>query len=121
MITNFTFDDREHNLQTAFTKRIQGRTDLHMECKRLNMGDVIIEKEGGPLIIIERKQVNDLMCSLFDGRLAEQCSRMRQWQAEQASGDIWVVVIVEGIANVDQFRNAADPDSKFRHTQNDTH
>ena len=111
--TVVTFDDREHAVRAAFAGRIQGREDVVVECRRLEMGDVHIQC-GSPLIVVERKQVSDLMSSLFDGRLAEQCSRMRQWQSEQATGEVWTVVIVEGCAGPETFR-AKDPDAKFRH------
>lgn len=121
-----TFDDREHSVRSAFAKRIEGRTDVQMECRRLEMGDVLIQNiipdgttRQGPMIVVERKQVNDLMSSLFDGRLAEQCSRMRQYQIEQTTGDVWIVVVVEGLANADLFR-AQNPDAKFRHSQGRT-
>ena len=80
------------------------------------MGDVLIQNGdgSGPLVVVERKQVNDLMNSLFDGRLAEQCSRMRLWQTEQGDGEAWLVVLIEGATDPDQFR-ATDPDARFRH------
>ena len=118
----FSFDDREHTLKAAFAQRIQGRDDIRMESTRLNMGDVVIQKtDTSPLIVVERKQVFDLMSSLFDGRLAEQCSRMRQWQAEQTEGDVWMVMIVEGAVLPKQFRGTHDPDVRFRHTQSRMH
>jgi hypothetical protein len=65
--------------------------------------------------VVERKQVRDLMSSLFDGRLAEQCARMRQWQAErEGTTPVWIVLVVEGTAGANTFRVASDPDAKFR-------
>ena len=121
-----TLDDREHGLRRVFALRVEGRSDIRMECRRLDMGDVLIEKtisgpnnalvREGPIIVVERKQVMDLMSSLFDGRLAEQCSRMRQYQLEQTAGEVWTVIVVEGVASMENFRNQ-DPDAKFRHGQ----
>ena len=117
------FDDREHTLYAAFTKRTTERTDIVVESRRLDMGDVLIQKttteqgtREGPVIIVERKQVHDTMNSLFDGRLAEQCSRMRQYQLEQSAGEVWIIVVVEGTASPEQFRGT-NPDGKFRHIQ----
>jgi ERCC4-type nuclease len=114
--TKFIFDDREHAAKVAFAARIKGRDDIAMESRRLDMGDIIIQDSNAvsPVIIVERKQVADLMNSLFDGRLAEQCSRMQQWKAEHKPGDVWTVIIVEGCASVDTFR-ASNPDNRFRH------
>ena len=117
------FDDREHTLYAAFTKRTTQRADIVAESRRLDMGDVLIQKttpdkgtREGPVIIVERKQVHDMMNSLFDGRLAEQCSRMRQYQLEQSAGEVWIVLVVEGTASPGQFRGT-NPDGKFRHVQ----
>ena len=45
MTTQFTLDDREHALRVAFEQRIQGRDDVRMECRRLDMGDIVIHSE----------------------------------------------------------------------------
>lgn len=98
-------------------------------CRRpgLAMGDVVIRSatdddtatsQGPPLVIVvERKKVADLMASLFDGRLAEQCHRMRAWQAEQEGIGpvVWTVVAVEGVATPFVWSGAPDPDARFRY------
>ena len=111
-----TFDDREHAIKEAFTACIAGREDVQMDSRRLDMGDIIIQpaQSTTPLVVVERKQVTDLMSSLFDGRLAEQCSRMQQWKAEQTVADVWTVLIVEGCAGADTFR-ATNPEVRYRH------
>ena len=43
-----------------------------------------------------------------DGRLAEQCHRLQQWQAEnEGAGSVWIVTIIEGVASPFTFRNQA--------------
>jgi hypothetical protein len=69
MSYHFTFDDREDPLLAAFGSRTAGLPDVVVERKRLDMGDVLIQRRDadgrcdGPLIVVERKQVNDLMSS----------------------------------------------------------
>ena len=136
--THITFDDRETDLVEAFRVRTADRPDVHMTVERLAMGDVVIRSspqsaadddghgasstaaaEGGPptVIVVERKKVADLMASLFDGRLAEQCHRMRTWQAEQEGIGpvVWTVVAVEGVATPLVWGGSPDPDARFRH------
>lgn len=74
------FDDRERALFAAFSA-LPGPL-LEPFCtsrERLALGDIHIHDEALE-IIVERKRVDDLMASLFDGRLAEQSQRLRQWQ-----------------------------------------
>ena len=133
MASLLTIDDREAALSRAVQERLESRPNplIQVETRRLDMGpgchcvsvtlgwcDVLIRtEETGSVIIVERKQVLDLMSSLFDGRLAEQGTRMRQWQNEQTPGTVWLVWIIEGMASTTTFR-AADPDARFRHVQN---
>ena len=46
---------------------------LNLEIKTLPVGDYIV----APETIIERKSIRDLMSSVFDGRLFDQCSRLK--------------------------------------------
>ena len=113
--TVFVFDDRESTLQGAFEVRTKERPDVRIERRRLEMGDVVIGTEQAPVaVIVERKEVTDLMNSLFDGRLAEQCDRMSRWQSEPGNHEVWVVLIIEGVATATTF-HALDPDVRFRH------
>lgn len=45
-----------------------------MEIKTLPIGDYIVANET----IVERKSVHDLVSSIFDGRLFDQCSRLKE-------------------------------------------
>ena len=46
--------------------------------KNLDLGDIIIEYNDIPLIIIERKTIPDLLASIKDGRYKEQKKRIRK-------------------------------------------
>jgi len=47
---------------------------MNLEMKTLLIGDYIV----GPETIVERKSIRDLMASVFDGRLFDQCSRLKE-------------------------------------------
>jgi len=47
---------------------------MNLEMKTLPIGDYIV----GPETIVERKSIRDLMASVFDGRLFDQCSRLKE-------------------------------------------
>ncbi len=47
---------------------------IKTEIKTLLVGDYIV----GPETIIERKSIQDLLSSVFDGRLFDQCSRLKE-------------------------------------------
>lgn len=47
---------------------------LNMEVKTLPIGDYIVASET----VVERKSIHDLVSSLFDGRLFDQCSRLKE-------------------------------------------
>ncbi len=47
---------------------------INMEIKTLPIGDYIV----APETIVERKSIRDLVSSVFDGRLYDQCSRLKE-------------------------------------------
>ena len=47
---------------------------INLEIKTLPIGDYIV----APEIIVERKTVSDLVSSIFDGRLFDQCNRLKE-------------------------------------------
>ena len=47
---------------------------INLEIKTLSIGDYIV----APETIVERKSISDLVSSVFDGRLFDQCNRMRE-------------------------------------------
>jgi DNA excision repair protein ERCC-4 len=49
-------------------------TGLNVEVKTLLIGDYIV----APETVVERKSIHDLLSSLFDGRLFDQCNRLKE-------------------------------------------
>ena len=49
-------------------------TGINLEIKTLPIGDYIV----APETIVERKSISDLVSSVFDGRLFDQCNRMKE-------------------------------------------
>jgi len=68
---------------------------LNVEMKTLPVGDYIV----APETVVERKSIRDLMSSVFDGRLFDQCSRLKEHFEHP-------VVLVEG--NVDEIEEITD-------------
>ena len=68
---------------------------LGVEMKTLPIGDYIV----APETIVERKSIKDLMASVFDGRLYDQCTRLKE-NFEHP------IVLVEG--NVDEIEEITD-------------
>lgn len=65
------------------------------EIKTLPIGDYIV----APETVIERKSIHDLMSSVFDGRLFDQCNRLKEHFQ-------FPVVLMEG--NVDEIEDITD-------------
>lgn len=68
---------------------------LNIEMKTLPIGDYIV----APETVVERKSLRDLMASVFDGRLFDQCSRLKEHFENP-------IVLMEG--NVDEIEEIAD-------------
>ncbi len=68
---------------------------LNLEMKTLPIGDYIV----APETVVERKSIRDLMSSVFDGRLLDQCSRLKEHFEHP-------VVLMEG--NVDEIEEIAE-------------
>ena len=68
---------------------------LNLEMKTLAVGDYIV----APETVVERKSIRDLISSVFDGRLFDQCSRLKE-------NFQFPVVLMEG--NVDEIEEIAD-------------
>ena len=47
---------------------------VNVEIKTLPIGDYIVSHET----VVERKSINDLIASIFDGRLFDQCNRLKE-------------------------------------------
>lgn len=61
--------ERKSGIPTLLTK-----AGINLEVKTLPVGDYIVSTET----IIERKSIHDLVSSVFDGRLFDQCSRLKE-------------------------------------------
>ena len=68
---------------------------LNLEMKTLPVGDYIV----APETVVERKSIRDLMSSIFDGRLFDQCSRLKEHFQ-------YPIVLVEG--NVDEIEEITE-------------
>ena len=68
---------------------------MNLEMKTLPIGDYIV----APETIVERKSIRDLMASVFDGRLFDQCSRLKEHFEHP-------IVLMEG--NVDEIEEITD-------------
>jgi DNA excision repair protein ERCC-4 len=68
---------------------------LNLEMKTLPIGDYIV----APETIVERKSIRDLMASVFDGRLFDQCTRLKEHFEHP-------VVLMEG--NVDEIEEITE-------------
>jgi DNA excision repair protein ERCC-4 len=64
-------DERERKSGIPDLLRAVG---INLEIKTLPIGDYIV----APETIIERKSVSDLISSIFDGRLFDQCNRLKE-------------------------------------------
>jgi len=68
---------------------------INLEIKTLPVGDYIV----APETIIERKSVSDLISSIFDGRLFDQCNRLKEHFAHP-------VILMEG--NVEEIEQIVE-------------
>lgn len=85
-------DDRERKSGIPQLLREIG---INLEIKTLPVGDYIV----APETVIERKSVRDLVSSIFDGRLFEQCSKLREHFERPA-------ILVEG--NLDELEEITE-------------
>lgn len=71
------------------------KVGINLEMKQLPIGDYIV----APETVVERKSIHDLMSSVFDGRLFDQCSRLKEHFQHP-------VLLMEG--NVDEIEMIAE-------------
>ena len=78
-------DDREAHLVEA-AKVCQS---LPVQVKRLLLGDVLLcdKSDENVLCVIERKRLDDLLCSLHTGHMQEQLSRLGE-----SATEVWIVI-----------------------------
>ena len=85
-------DDRE---KKSGIHELLKSVGLNVEMKTLPIGDYIV----APETIVERKSIRDLMASVFDGRLFDQCTRLKEHFEHP-------IVLMEG--NVDEIEEITD-------------
>ena len=68
---------------------------VNVELKTLPIGDYIVSHET----VVERKSINDLISSIFDGRLFDQCNRLKDHFQ-------FPVILLEG--NVDEIESITE-------------
>ena len=68
---------------------------INLEMKTLQVGDYIV----APETVVERKSIHDLVSSIFDGRLFEQCNRLKEHFQHP-------VILMEG--NVDEIEEVTE-------------
>jgi len=85
-------DDRE---QKSGIPSLLKSVGLNVEMKTLAIGDYIV----APETVIERKSIRDLLASVFDGRLFDQCARLKE-NFEHP------IILMEG--NVDEIEEITD-------------
>jgi len=85
-------DDREKKSGIPDLLKAVG---IKTELKKLLVGDYIV----APETVVERKSIHDLMSSIFDGRLFDQCNRLKEHYQ-------YPVILVEG--NVDEIEEIAE-------------
>lgn len=85
-------DERERKSGIPELLKLVG---MNVEMKTLPIGDYIV----APETVVERKSIRDLMSSIFDGRLFDQCSKLKEHFEHP-------VVLVEG--NVDEIEEITD-------------
>lgn len=68
---------------------------INLEVKTLPIGDYIV----APETVVERKSISDLVSSIFDGRLFDQCNRLKEHFAHP-------VILMEG--NVDELEQIVE-------------
>ena len=90
------FDDVEvsnHILPREATDARENRKFHKMKIEQLHIGDVIFEDDSGkPILIFERKTLNDLAASIKDGRYSEQSFRLDKEPAHNHN----IIYIIEG-------------------------
>ena len=85
-------DERER--KSGIPKLLQA-IGVNVEVKTLPIGDYIVSHET----VVERKSIHDFMSSVFDGRLFDQCSRLKDHFQ-------FPIILLEG--NVDEIESIAE-------------
>lgn len=84
-------DHRECSIKPLITSLL-ANNNISYICENLECGDFIIEIDGQPLLVIERKTIKDLLASIKDGRYKEQKHKMIE-----THGKAKVMYLIEGV------------------------
>jgi len=71
------------------------KTGINLEIKTLQVGDYIV----APETVVERKTISDLASSIFDGRLFDQCNRLKEHYQ-------FPILLIEG--NIDEIEELTE-------------
>jgi DNA excision repair protein ERCC-4 len=82
-IINIVADDRER--PSGIPQQLETLEDTHLTVERLTLGDYLIDN----WLLIERKQLGDLVDSIISGRVFQQASRL-------AKSDLKTAIVIEG-------------------------
>jgi len=85
-------DERERKSGIPDLLRAVG---INIELKTLPIGDYIV----APETVVERKSIHDLVSSIFDGRLFDQCNRLKEHFQ-------FPIILIEG--NLDEISNITE-------------
>lgn len=91
-------DTRETLLETSIKHLIGTVNDfsnIKLATEMLSLGDIIIEHDTTPLLIIERKTIADLFASIKDGRYEEQSYRLNNEPHHNHN----IIYLIEGDVN----------------------
>jgi len=122
MSYSLILDYREHKIKEYFDKydfsKDKNLKKIEFKVENLDLGDILIKKDGKIVLIIERKTLQDLYSSINDGRYKEQKVRLKN-----NYNDSQIVYIIEDcnikfvknkFANFESIINGAIINSIFR-------
>ena len=69
-------DARERDLIALVKEKISELSGVVLVVESLDVGDILFEKDGEVILVVERKKVSDLAASITDGRYKEQSYRL---------------------------------------------
>jgi len=90
--SRIVIDDRER--KSGIPELIK-KIGINVEIKTLQVGDYIVSPET----VVERKSIQDFMSSIFDGRLFDQCNRLKE-------NFQFPIILLEG--NVDEIKDITE-------------
>jgi ERCC4-type nuclease len=88
------------------------KTDLTVETKHLDIGDIVVTHEDHE-IIIERKTISDLLSSIKDGRYKEQMMRLT---SACSNSNHNIFYLIEGPFEKNVWKKISDSDRELVHT-----